>query len=57
MKNASKSMENENTNIAPTKKAYVKPTVVKHAAATQIVGSTTSCGIYVATFADGGYYH
>lgn len=46
MKSASKPMEIENTNVAPKKKAYVKPAVGKHAAATQVVGS---CGAYVST--------
>ena len=46
MNNASKPMENEDKNVAPTKKAYVKPAVGKHAAATQVVGS---CGAYVST--------
>jgi hypothetical protein len=57
MKNASKSGENENRNIEAAKKAYVKPVVAKHTAATQIVGSgcstyqassycNPSCGVY-----------
>jgi hypothetical protein len=48
-------MKNENKNVTP-KKAYIKPTVVKHAAATQIVGS---CGSYVSNtcaFATAYYY-
>jgi hypothetical protein len=38
-------MKNASKDVTP-KKAYVKPTVVKHAAATQIVGS---CGEYVSS--------
>jgi len=49
-------MKNESKNIEPTKKAYVKPTVTKHAAATQIVGSSCGCGYLLATYGNGVYY-
>ena len=56
MKNASKSMENNNKNVVPTKKAYLKPTVAKHTAATQIVGSSNNCSYIVAQNSPCCYY-
>jgi hypothetical protein len=57
MKNASKSRESENKNIEPAKKAYVKPVVDKHTAATQIVGSD-NCSFYQpsSSYSCGCYY-
>jgi hypothetical protein len=49
MENEIKSMENENNDVVLKRKAYVKPTVVKHAAATQVVGSAGGCNSYSAT--------
>jgi hypothetical protein len=56
MKSASKSMESENKNIEPAKRAYAKPTVAKHTAATQIVGSSNNCGYLVAQTSSCCYY-
>jgi hypothetical protein len=56
MKNASKSRENNNKNVVPAKKAYVKPVVDKHTAATQIVGSSNNCGYLVAQNSSCCYY-
>jgi|BogFormECP12_OM1_1039635.scaffolds.fasta_scaffold143468_1 hypothetical protein len=49
-------MKTENKNVEPAKKAYVKPVVTKHAAATQIVGSSCGCGYLIATYGNGVYY-
>jgi hypothetical protein len=40
----------------PTKKAYLKPTVAKHTAATQIVGSSNNCSYIVAQNSPCCYY-
>jgi hypothetical protein len=53
--NANKKIEIEDKKIEPAKKSYVKPTVIKHAAATQIVGSC-GCGVIISTDG-GGYYY
>jgi hypothetical protein len=52
-------MKKGNKNDALAKKAYVKPAVVKHATATQIVGSSSNCSAYVSTNVcySSPYYH
>jgi len=52
-------MKNKNGNVLPKKMGYVKPTVVKHVAATLLVGSSPQCGSYVSSTycPDAPYYH
>jgi len=38
-------------------KAYVKPSVTKHEAASLLVGSGCGCGYYISTVGSGNYYY
>jgi hypothetical protein len=38
-------------------KAYVKPTVTKHEAASLLVGSGCGCGYYISSIGGGAYYY
>jgi hypothetical protein len=42
-------MKNKNKNVVPKKKEYLKPTMVKHEAASKITGSASECNYYVST--------
>jgi hypothetical protein len=54
MKSEIKPMDNENKNVAPKRKAYVKPMVGKHETVTLVTGS--GCGQYVSV-PPGVYYY